>query len=192
MRAPHPSSTPEPLACVLLVVGNLLLCSLQFAGQATPKLLPVQLPVQLPVHLLPSAALKGEIRIQMGCRKAKAKGPSPQNESPCVLSGMCSPPGSADQRISGGWCSHGGAEARREQREETATGPGGQLARPVLLPVMLEPPRLPTGISIRVPVIHRVRVHKYNPRPGPNGIETPERQRHKSMDTSGPLSFFFF
>jgi hypothetical protein len=30
---------------------------------------------------------------------------------------------------------HGGAEARREQREETATRPGGQLARPVLLPV---------------------------------------------------------
>jgi hypothetical protein len=44
-------------------------------------------------------------------------------------------PASADQRISGGWCSHKGAEARHEQREETATRPGGQLARPVLLPV---------------------------------------------------------
>jgi hypothetical protein len=43
--------------------------------------------------------------------------------------------GSADQRISGGWCSHGGAEARREQREESATRPGGQLACLVLLPV---------------------------------------------------------
>jgi hypothetical protein len=69
--------------------------------------------------------------------------------------------GSADQRISGGWCSHGGAEARREQREETATRrPGGQLARPVLLPVVLEPPWLPTGISTRALVIHPVRVHK--------------------------------
>jgi hypothetical protein len=43
--------------------------------------------------------------------------------------------GSADQRISGGWRSHGGAVARHEHCEETATGPGGQLARPVLLPV---------------------------------------------------------
>jgi hypothetical protein len=68
--------------------------------------------------------------------------------------------GSADQRISGGWSSHGGAEARLEQREETATGPGGQLARPVLLPAVLEPPWLPTGISTRAPVIHPVRVHK--------------------------------
>jgi hypothetical protein len=49
---------------------------------------------------------------------------------------------SADQRISGGWRSHGGAEARREQSEETATRPGGQLVRPVLLPVVLEPPWL--------------------------------------------------
>ena len=68
--------------------------------------------------------------------------------------------GSADQRISGGWRSHGGAEARREQREESTTGPGGQLACPVLLPVMLERPWLPTGISTRAPVIHPVRVHK--------------------------------
>jgi hypothetical protein len=66
--------------------------------------------------------------------------------------GMPWPPrhGSADQWISGGWRSHGGTEARREQSEETATGPGGQLARPVLLPVVLEPPWLPTGISTRV------------------------------------------
>jgi hypothetical protein len=55
---------------------------------------------------------------------------------------------------------HGGAEARREQREEPTTGPGGQLACPVLLAVMLERPWLPTGISTRAPVIHPVRVHK--------------------------------
>jgi hypothetical protein len=62
--------------------------------------------------------------------------------------------GSADQRISGGWRAHGGAEARREQREESTTGPGGQLACPVLvlLPVVLERPWLPTGISTRAPV----------------------------------------
>jgi hypothetical protein len=53
----------------------------------------------------------------------------------------CFGSGSADQRISGGWCSHGGAEARREQREESTTRPRGQLVCPVLLPVMLEPPR---------------------------------------------------
>jgi hypothetical protein len=45
--------------------------------------------------------------------------------------------GSADQRISGGWCSHGGAEARRKHREEPTTRhpPQGQLACLVLLPV---------------------------------------------------------
>jgi hypothetical protein len=53
--------------------------------------------------------------------------------------------GSADQRISGGWRSHGGAEARREQREESTTRPGGQLACLVFLPVVLEPPWFPTG-----------------------------------------------
>ena len=63
------------------------------------------------------------------------------------------------QRISGGWRTHGGAEAR-EQREESTTGPGGQLACPVLLPVVLERLWLPTGISTRAPVIHHVRVHK--------------------------------
>jgi hypothetical protein len=68
--------------------------------------------------------------------------------------------GPADQWISGGWCSHGGAEARREQREESTTGPRGQLACFVFLPVMLEPPWLHTGISTRAPVIHPVRVHK--------------------------------
>jgi hypothetical protein len=69
--------------------------------------------------------------------------------------------GSADRRISGGWCSHGGAEARREQREESTTGPGGQLACLVLLPVMLGDPWLPTTeVSTRAPVIHPVRVHK--------------------------------
>jgi hypothetical protein len=52
------------------------------------------------------------------------------------------PTGSADQRIRGGWRTHGGAEVRREQREEPTTGPGGQLACPVLLPVMLERPWL--------------------------------------------------
>jgi hypothetical protein len=55
---------------------------------------------------------------------------------------LAGPPfGSAEQRISGGWCSQGGAEASREQREEPTTGPRGQLlACLVLLPVMLEPP----------------------------------------------------
>jgi hypothetical protein len=48
--------------------------------------------------------------------------------------------GSADQRISGGWRSHGGAEARREQREESTTRPGGQLACLVFLPVVLGHP----------------------------------------------------
>jgi hypothetical protein len=68
--------------------------------------------------------------------------------------------GPADQRISGGWRSHGGAEARREQREEPTTGPGGQLACLVLLPVVLGHPWLPTDVSTRAPVIHPVRVHK--------------------------------
>jgi hypothetical protein len=68
----------------------------------------------------------------------------------------CRLSGSADQR----WmCSHGGAEARREQREESATRPGGQLACLVFLPVMLGHPWLPTGVSTRAPVIHPVRVH---------------------------------
>jgi hypothetical protein len=61
--------------------------------------------------------------------------------------GPSSASGSADQRISGGWCSHGGAQARREQREEKTTGPRGQLACPVLLPVMLAHPWLPADIS---------------------------------------------
>jgi hypothetical protein len=68
--------------------------------------------------------------------------------------------GPADQRISGGWRSHGGAEARREQREESTTGPGGQLACLVFLPVVLGHPWLPTDVSTRAPVIHPVRVHK--------------------------------
>jgi hypothetical protein len=55
------------------------------------------------------------------------------------------PPPSAVQRISGGWRSHGGAEARREQREESTTRPGGQLACLVFLPVVLGHPWFPTG-----------------------------------------------
>jgi hypothetical protein len=78
-----------------------------------------------------------------------------------TAAGGASVAGSADQRISCGWRSHGGAEARREQREESTTRPGGQLACPVLLlSVMLERPWLPTGVSTRAPVIHPVRVHK--------------------------------
>jgi hypothetical protein len=47
----------------------------------------------------------------------------------------------------------------REQCEESTTGPGGQLACLVLLPVVLGHPWLPTDISTRAPVIHPVRVH---------------------------------
>jgi hypothetical protein len=48
--------------------------------------------------------------------------------------------GSADQRISGGWCSHGGAEARREQREESTTvlASRGAAAWAVVDPVPLD------------------------------------------------------
>jgi hypothetical protein len=45
------------------------------------------------------------------------------------------PRGSVDQWISGGRRSHGGAEARRKQREEPTTRHKGQLACPMLLPV---------------------------------------------------------
>jgi hypothetical protein len=45
----------------------------------------------------------------------------------------------------------GGAEARREQREESTTGPGGQLACLVLLPVMLEHPWLCPQMFQHVP-----------------------------------------
>ena len=70
--------------------------------------------------------------------------------------------GSADPRwISGAPTEKREAEARREQREqESTTGHRGQLACPVLLPVVLEHPWLPTGISTRAPVIRPVRVHK--------------------------------
>jgi hypothetical protein len=44
--------------------------------------------------------------------------------------------GSVDQWISGGRRSHGGAEARRKQREESTTGHKGKWrVAPVLLPV---------------------------------------------------------
>jgi hypothetical protein len=90
-------------------------------------------------------------RIGEGVTHAKKRERRPQGEDQRTS-------GSADQR----WMAHthGGAEARREQREEPTTGPGGQLACPVLLAVMLERPWLPTGISTRAPVIHPVRVHK--------------------------------
>jgi hypothetical protein len=81
----------------------------------------------------------------------------------CVAGGhaaLCS--GSADQRISGGWCSHGGAEARREQREESTTGPGGQLAIGVsrALACVLNTRGFPQ-VLCTAPVIHPVRVHKF-------------------------------
>ena len=94
------------------------------------------------------------VSVRNGGKKVRPRDEGSRQSTESSLSG------SADQRISGGWRSHGGAEARREQSEETATRPGGQLARPVLLPVVLEPPWLPTGISTRAPVIHPVRVHK--------------------------------
>jgi hypothetical protein len=48
---------------------------------------------------------------------------------------LWTPESSVGQWISGGRCSHGGAETRREQREESTTRPRGQLVCLVLLPV---------------------------------------------------------
>jgi hypothetical protein len=51
---------------------------------------------------------------------------------------------SADQRISGGWCSHGGAEARRKQRDEPTTRHKGNWRVPCSC-LCVKHPRLPTG-----------------------------------------------
>jgi hypothetical protein len=55
-------------------------------------------------------------------KRTEADSPSPARKKTLLASGA---PGSADQRISGGWRTHGGAEARREQREESTTGAPG-------------------------------------------------------------------
>jgi hypothetical protein len=71
--------------------------------------------------------------------------------------------GSVDQWISGGRCSHGGAEARRKQREEPTTRHKGNW-RGVLscFCLCVKHPWLPTGVLhfYTAPVIHPVRVHK--------------------------------
>jgi hypothetical protein len=67
--------------------------------------------------------------------------------------------GSADQRISGGWCSHGGAEARRKQRKEPTTRHRGNWRVPCSC-LCVKQPWLPTGVCT-APVIHPVRVHKF-------------------------------
>jgi hypothetical protein len=69
--------------------------------------------------------------------------------------------GSVDQSVDQWW-----KVLPRRSRGQTRTTrgdsdpPQGQLARPVLLPVMLGHPWLPTDVSTRAPVIHPVRVHK--------------------------------
>jgi hypothetical protein len=66
-----------------------------------------------------------------------------------------------DQWISGGRFSHGGAEIRRKQREETATGHKGNRRVPCSC-LCVKHPWLPTGVlHCPGPVIHPVRVHKY-------------------------------
>jgi hypothetical protein len=52
---------------------------------------------------------------------------------------------SADQWINGGRCSHGGAEARRKQREESATGHKGNW-RVSCFCLCVKHPWLPTGV----------------------------------------------
>jgi hypothetical protein len=52
---------------------------------------------------------------------------------------------SVDQWISGGRCSHGGAETRRKQREETATGHKGNWCVPCSC-LCVKRPWFPTGV----------------------------------------------
>jgi hypothetical protein len=79
--------------------------------------------------------------------------------------------GSADQRSGGGWCSHGGAEARdanNARRQRPATEGNWRVPCSCLLCWKHTRPWFPTDISARAPagghaVIHPVRVHKQIP-----------------------------
>jgi hypothetical protein len=53
--------------------------------------------------------------------------------------------GSVDQWISGGRCSHGGAETRRKQREETTTRHKGNWRVPCVC-LCVKHPWFPTGV----------------------------------------------
>jgi hypothetical protein len=72
--------------------------------------------------------------------------------------------GSADQRISGGMRPHGGAEARRKQREEPTTGHKGNWRVPCSC-MCVETPVLVAHRCFTLPrsssIIHPVRLHKY-------------------------------
>jgi hypothetical protein len=52
---------------------------------------------------------------------------------------------SGSAAVSGGWCSHGGAEARREQREESTTGHKGNWRVPCSC-LCVKHPWLPSGV----------------------------------------------
>jgi hypothetical protein len=67
---------------------------------------------------------------------------------------------SADQWISGGRCSHGGAETRRKQREDTATGHKGNWRAPCSC-LCVKHTRGCPQVFCTAPVIHPVRVHTY-------------------------------
>jgi hypothetical protein len=71
---------------------------------------------------------------------------------------------SADQRIRGGWHSHGGAEARRKQREEPTTRHKGNWRVPWSC-LCVETPVVADGrrVFCTAPGINPVRVHKYIP-----------------------------
>jgi hypothetical protein len=70
------------------------------------------------------------------------------NASGVNCSCNCSRARSADQRITGGWSSHGGAEARRKQREETTTRHKGNWRVPCFC-LCVKHPWLPTGVLHR-------------------------------------------
>jgi hypothetical protein len=66
---------------------------------------------------------------------------------------------SVDQWTSGGRCSHGGAETRRKQREETTTRHKGSCGVSRAFACVLNTRGLPQ-VFYTAPVIHPVRVHK--------------------------------
>ena len=93
---------------------------------------------------------------------SRTKGPHALPAASCQLAGRHAGP--VDQWISGGRRTHGGAEARRKQREESTTGHKGNWRVPCSC-LCVKHPWLPT-CALHCPghpvirVIHPVRVHK--------------------------------